>query len=146
MRCQCRSGLWTRTTSGLDPADLPADVAAQLLGRLELAVGVAEVGHVVHPEHLAGCALLGLADAGDLAAGDGGVEAAGVAVGADAVGDLDAGLGEQRHRAAGAEVDVVRMGGHDEYPLDRVLAPALQLPYDEGVVSGCNPTATAVHS
>ena len=104
----------------LDPADLAADVAAQLLADLELAVRVAEVGDVVDAEHLAGGPLLRLADAGDLTARHVAIEAAGVAVRTDAVEDLHACLGEGRDGSPGSEVDIIGVGGHDEYSLDGV--------------------------
>ena len=46
--------------------------------------------------------------------------AARVAVGDDAVDDLDAGVGPRRDRTRDAEVDVVGMGHHDEDPFDSV--------------------------
>ena len=49
-----------------------------------------------------------------------GLGAARVAVGDDAVGDLDAGVGHRRDRAREPEVDVVGMRGHDEDPFDAV--------------------------
>jgi hypothetical protein len=58
--------------------------------------------------------LLGPADAADLRAGHGGIEAPGVAVGADAVRHRHPGIAPRRHRPAGGKVDVVGMGGDDE--------------------------------
>ena len=58
--------------------------------------------------------LLLAADGGHLGPGDRLVRAAGVTVGDDAVGHLDAPAGPRRHRAGGAEVDVVGVGGDDQ--------------------------------
>ena len=94
----------------------------------EPAVGVAEEDDVLDADLLGRGALLGLPDAADLAARHVGVEAAGVAVGADAVRHLDAGVGPGRDRAGGAEVEVVRVGDDDQRPLDRLPArPSLRL-------------------
>jgi transposase len=95
----------------------PGDVAAQLQGHRQPAVRVAEERDVADPEHAGRLALLLLADAADLRARDLRVEPAGVAVGDDAVADLDPGRRPGGHAAAAAEVDVVRMRDHDEHPL-----------------------------
>ncbi|MDT4873931.1 hypothetical protein FQZ97_1092010 [compost metagenome] len=50
----------------------------------------------------------------------GGVKASRVAVGHDAVGDLDARGGPGRHGAGDAKVNVVWMGRETEHPLDPV--------------------------
>ena len=55
------------------------------------------------------------------ARGHGAVRSAGVAVGDDAVGDLDAGRGEGGDRAGRPEVDVVGVGGDDQDAADPVL-------------------------
>ena len=60
------------------------------------------------------CRMAGISDRGTS-----GVEAAGVAVGDEAVGDRDAGVRPGLDRAAGPEIDVVRVGHHDQDPLDR---------------------------
>ena len=62
--------------------------------------------------------LLRLPDAGDLRAGDRGVEAACVAVGDNAVRHLDAGLGPRRDGSGGPEVDVVGVGGDHQDAFD----------------------------
>ena len=101
--------------------DDAADVAPELDGRHEPAVLVAEVAeepHVRDADRLGRGLLLGAPDPGDLGPGDGRVEATGVAVGAHAVGHLDPGGGPGGHRARGAEVDVVGVGGDDESTLD----------------------------
>lgn len=61
--------------------------------------------------------LLPAADLRQVGAGDGQVEAAGVAVGGDAVADRDAGVDPRGHRAGGAEVHVVGVGDHHQRPL-----------------------------
>ena len=99
--------------------DDPADVAAQVLGRLQRAVRVAQEPDVGHADHgrrppaarPAGCP-------GMSARSTVGVEAARVAVGADAVGDLDARGRPGRDRPRRPEVDVVRVRGHHQDPLD----------------------------
>ena len=48
------------------------------------------------------------------------VEAAGLAVGDEAVGDGDAGPGELRDDSSSSEVDVVGMGGDDKGALDLI--------------------------
>ena len=73
--------------------DHAADVAAQLDRREERTVGIAEEAHVAHTDLLGRLDLLGAPDAGDVGPVDSRVEAPGVAVGADAVGDLDTGGG-----------------------------------------------------
>ena len=70
------------------------------------------------PERHPGGGLLGPPDARDLLAGDVGVGAAGLAVGADAVRHLDPGVDPAGDRAAGAEVDVVGVRGDDQHALD----------------------------
>ena len=112
--------LWRRHEHALrlDLADHPADVAAQLQARHELAVGIAEKPDVVNPDPLGRLGLLGAAHAGDLVAREVEVEAAGVAVGADAVDDLDAGVRPGRDGPGRAEVDVVRVRGDDERALN----------------------------
>ena len=103
---------------GPELAYRPAHVPSQVQGRGQTTVGVTEKGDVGHPELGAGGPLLLAADAGHVRTGDRPVRAAGVAVGGDAVGDLDAGFDPGRHRSPGPEVHVVGMGGHDQDALD----------------------------
>ena len=102
-------------------ADHPAQVPAQIEGHLQLSVRVTQEDHVFDADLLGGCPLFALPDAADLRAGDLRVEAAGVTVGDDAVGDLQARLGPVRDRAGRTEVDVVGMGHDDQHPLHHVL-------------------------
>jgi hypothetical protein len=95
-----------------DLADDPADVAAELEARHQLAVRVAQEAHVGDADLLRRGALLVLPDAGDVLARDGRVEAARVAVRAEQVRHLDALVDPGRDRRRRAEVDVVRVG-HD---------------------------------
>ena len=99
-------------------ADDPADVATQFMGDGEFAIGVPEEANVMDAEDLAGRALLGSADSGDLRARNVVVGAARIAIGDDAVRDGDAGGCCCGDCSAGAEVNVVGVGRHDEDPLD----------------------------
>jgi hypothetical protein len=105
---------------GADLPDDPADVASQLVGDVQRAVGVAEEPDVVDADLGSRGALLGLADGRDAIPRYGWVEATCVTVGDDAVGDDAPGRGPVGDRAGGAEVDVVGMGGDDEGAFDLV--------------------------
>ena len=100
------------------PRPQPRDVAAQLVGRVELAVHVAEEAQVGDAERLGGRGLLGPADRRHLRARQVAVVAAGLAVGAQAVRHLDARVGPAGDGAARAEVDVVGVGGDDQDAFD----------------------------
>jgi hypothetical protein len=97
--------------------DDPGDVAAQLQGELHAAVGVAEEADVGDPDLLGRGPLLGLPQRAHLRP-RGLVEAAGVPVGDDAVGDLGTGRRPGGDRAGAAEVDVVGVGQHAQGALD----------------------------
>ena len=104
-----------------DLPDHPADVATQLHRHDERTVGMAEEAHVAHADLLGRFDLFGPPDAGDVGPVDGRVEAPSVAIGADAVDNLDASGRPVCDRAGRPEVDVVRMSAHDEHPLDVVV-------------------------
>ena len=91
MNSQFRSGDWVSTRSGLHLADDAADVAPQLAGGLDHAVGMPEEAHVADADDGRGGALLVLAQRRHVGPRHGAVRAAGLAGGGDAVGDLDAG-------------------------------------------------------
>ena len=52
-----------------------------------------------------------------LRTGDGLIEAASIAIGDEAIGDLDACIGHIRNGTSGAKVDIVRMSGDYQCPL-----------------------------
>jgi hypothetical protein len=72
----------------------------------------------VDPQDLGRGGLFLAAQRGYLRPRDGLVEAARVAVGNQAVADLDPGVGPERDGARGTEVDVVRVGGDHQDALD----------------------------
>ena len=112
-----RTGEEVSTSCGPDPADLPGDVPAQLVGDGELAVRVAEEGHVGHPDRRGRRPLLRLAQRRHPLP-RGVVEAAGVPVRGDAVGHLDAARRSTgRDRPGRAVVDVVGVGHHGQHAL-----------------------------
>ena len=98
-------------------ADDARQVAAQVERRLDATVGVAEEHEVGDADVLGRRGLLVSAQLRHLGASDVLVEPARVAVGDDAVGDVDAGVGPRRHAPGDAEVDVVGVRGHDQDPL-----------------------------
>src|SRR5712692_8015301 len=103
---------------GPDLSDDPGQVLAQAEGRFHPAVRITEEAQVVHA-YLLGCrGLLGVPQRRHVGAGDARVASASVAIGDDAVGDVDAGVGPARDRAGRAEVHVVRMGGDDQDAAD----------------------------
>src|SRR4051812_5903316 len=97
--------------------DHPADVPAQVEGQLQPAVGMAQESDVGHTDFRRGRPLLRPPQHRHLLARRL-VEAAGIAVGDDAVGDLGAGRRPRRHRPRAAEVDVVGVGEDAEGALD----------------------------
>ena len=99
-------------------ADLARDVAAEVAGVLELAVHVAEELHALHAEGPGGVPLLRLADPRQALGRHRAIAGALAAVGHDDVGDLLALPRELRDGAAGAELGVVGMGGHDQDTVD----------------------------
>ena len=101
-------------------ADHPADVAAQVDGRLHPAVRVPEEGDVGDPDDRGRRGLLAAAQLGDLGAAGAAVRAAGVAVGDDAVRDLAALGRPARGAARAAEVAVVGMGDDDQDAFDGI--------------------------
>jgi len=117
-RCDPSSGPGSGTPTGrAGNCARPAHVPSQVQGRGQTTVRVTEKSNIAHPELGAGGALLLLADAGHVRPGDRPVRAAGVAVGGDAVGNLDAGF-DQVATDPRPEVHVVRMGRHDQDALD----------------------------
>ena len=117
IRSQNRSGRAGQHPLRPHLPDHPADVAAQVEGELQPAVGIAEEADVGHADLGGGGPLLGLAQRAHLVA-RGVVEPAGVAVGDDAVGDLGAGGGPGGDGAGAAEVDVVGVGEDAQRALD----------------------------
>ena len=94
------------------------DVATEIERHFEATVRVAEERQVGDADLVRRSRLLSPSDAGDLGARDRRIEAAGVAVGDDAVRHLDAGLGPHRDRPGTPEVDVVGVRHHAQDPLD----------------------------
>jgi hypothetical protein len=82
---------------------------------------MAEEVHVAHADSGSGGALLVLAQRGHLHPRQGPVRPPGLAVGDDAVRDLEPGRGERGHGAGRAEVDVVGVRGDDEDTANAVL-------------------------
>ncbi len=82
------------------------------------AVGITQKSKVVDADLFRRLGLLSTSHAGDLIARELKIGAAGVAVGADAIDDLDAGVGPGRDGPGGSEVDVVGMRGDDKDALD----------------------------
>ena len=93
-------------------------VAPEVARVLDLAVGIPEELHADDAERAGGVALLFLADARQSLGGHRTVAGALVAVGHDDVRNLAAIPHELRDGASGAELGIVRMGGHDENALD----------------------------
>jgi len=111
---------------GTKGADCSRDVAPQRLADLEAPVGVAEEADGAHAQLFGRGALLVTAEVRHLAAGNGQILAARLAVRHDAVRDLDARVGPHRDGPCGAEIDVVRMGSDDEDPFEvRARRPPL---------------------
>ena len=102
------------------PPDDAGDVAAELEAHRQPAVGVGQPVDVVDADLGGGGGLLGATDSSHLGPRDALVEAAGIAIGDDAVRHGDALGGPGRHRTGGAEVDVVGMGGDHEDAIDRL--------------------------
>ena len=71
-------------------------------------IGIAEKSKVPDPNCFTRRRLFALSNPCDFVAGHGGVESTGVAIGDDAVADLDALVGPAGDRARSAEIDVVR--------------------------------------
>jgi hypothetical protein len=94
--------------------DHPCEVAPQRLVDLDRPVGAAEEHALLGPERVGGGLLLGPADAGDVLARHGGVEAAAVAVGDAHDGHLAAAGRPGGDEPAGAEVGVVGVGADDQ--------------------------------
>ena len=101
--------------------DLAGDVAPQVERRLEPAVGVTEEREVGDADDLRRRGLLDAAELGELGRADAGVAAARFAVGGDAVGHLDPGVGPPGDAPGGAEVDVVGVRDDHQDPLDLVV-------------------------
>ena len=72
----------------------------------------------MHADPVGGLGLLVASQRCHVGAGDAGVAAPGVAVGDQAVDDVDPGVGPARHGPGGAEVHVVGMRDDDEYSAD----------------------------
>ena len=111
---------WGYDSLGSDTADDAGEVAPQLQADHQAPVGVGEKGQVGDSDGGRRGGLLDPPRLTHLLAGHRLVEAPGVAVGDDAVGDFDAVLDPSRHRTGGAEIDVIGMGGDDQDPLDRL--------------------------
>ena len=91
---------------------------AQRHAELDCAVAVAEEHQLGHTDFGRRLGLLFPTDRRHLRPRHGLVESAGLTVGHQAVGHLDTGVGQHRDGAGRPEVDVVRVGGDDERPLD----------------------------
>jgi hypothetical protein len=100
-----------------DPA---RNLPAQIEGRHQGTVVVAEKEHVLHAQLRCRRPLLGVADLGQAFGGHRRVAAATVAISKDEVGDLTALFRPSRHRAGGAELGVVRMRHHHEHAVETV--------------------------
>jgi hypothetical protein len=109
---------------GPDLADHPGQVAPQVHAHLEPAVGIAEEDEVGHAHFGRRRRLFGPADTGDLAPRHGRVEAAGIAVGHDAVGDLSPGVGPGGDRSGHPEIDIVGVSGDHQ---DATGRPVLEV-------------------
>lgn len=103
---------------GTNLSDEPTDVPTKVLRWVDVTVRVSQEVNIGHADDGRGCPLLLLSDAGNLRAGDGRVEATGIAVGHDPVGDRDSRPVPQGDGPGGAKVDIVWVGHHDECPLD----------------------------
>ena len=99
-------------------------------------VGIAEEREVGDADDLRRRRLLDAPQVGELGRPDAAVPSTGLAVGDDAVRDLDPGIGPARDAARGAEVDVVGVRGDHQDPLDAVVLHArATLPhYDPGAM------------
>ena len=91
MNSQFRSGDWVSTRSGLTWRMTRLMSRRSSTVRLDHAVGVPEEAHVADADDRGRGTLLVLAERRHVGPGHGAVRAAGVTVGGDAVGDLDAG-------------------------------------------------------
>ncbi len=101
-------------------ANDPRQIATQCERGFDRAVGVREEAHVLDADDLRGRDLLVAAQRSHLRAWDAELRAAGVAIGHDAVGDLDAAVGPHRDRARDAEVDIIGMRHDHEDAFDSV--------------------------
>ena len=116
-------------------ADHPADIAAQFMADGELAIAVAQEPHVVDPDGRPRGGLLLATDPGDLGAGDCRVESARIAVGDDAVGDLEPLTDPLGHGAGGPEIHVIGMGRDDQNGVGRRVVQGGRhgdFPHDRG--------------
>ena len=116
MRSQFRSGDCATDAFGPDDPDHARQVASKRHRELEGTVGVREKVQVGDADLGGGLPLLGLTDLRKRRQVDRRIGAPGRPVGHDAVGDVDALFRPRRHRAGGAEVDVVGMRRDDEDP------------------------------
>ena len=106
-----------------DLADDPGDGQAQVEVGHDAAVGHAQPHQVGDADVLRRGGLLLLPQRGHVGAADRAVAATGIAAGDQAVGDLHAGVGQRRHGAGGAEVDVVGVGHDHQGSFDLVRSP-----------------------
>ena len=106
------------TSCGLTWRMTRASSSAQAEVGLQPAVGLGEEHEVVDADLLGRPGLLLAAQRRHLGPAHGVLEATGVAVGDDAVRDVDAPVGQAGDRARGTEVDIVGMGRDDQHPLD----------------------------
>ena len=109
----------------LDLADYAANVAAQILADLQVAVFVTQEMNIGNAECRTGGTLLSLTDLGNLTAQDGGVGSTGVPVGANAIADLYSSLRPLADGASRAKVDVVGVGGDYKNALDLHQNPSM---------------------
>lgn len=101
--------------------DHPADVPAQVKGQLHPSIGIAEEPDIADAELLGRRPLLFAPHRRDVLPRHLGIEAAGVAVGGDAIGHANARVGPAGDRCARCEVDIIRVGGDDQDPLHLVI-------------------------
>jgi hypothetical protein len=91
--------------------DYPADVATQVEAGNQRAVGIPQKSNIVDADPLGCLGLLGPSYPGDLIARKFEVGAAGVTVGADAIDDLEAGVGRRGVRLPQGRVRSQHRGG-----------------------------------
>jgi hypothetical protein len=108
-----------------DLANNPTDISAQVLGYLQIPVGVTQKMNIGHTQGRAGGPLLGLTNLGNLASGDVTVGPTGVTIGANTVTDRYSGLGPLANRASCTEIDVIGMGGDDQNAFDFHQIPSI---------------------
>ena len=118
MRLRSRTGDWVMTSVGRTWRITRDRSRRSVRSATTRPSPVAEEDERLDAHLLGGPRLLDAAHRGHLRTGDGEVEPARVTIGDEAVGDVDACVGQHRHGAGGTEVDVVGMCGDDQRPFD----------------------------